>query len=269
MRAITALVVDDEPLARARLIRLLGESGGRVEVVGEAGNGEEAIRMAAELRPDVVFLDIRMPVLDGFDVAELLGRPRPHIVFVTAYDEHALRAFEVHALDYLTKPVRAARLRDTLERIQPASAPALRTARDEEIDSLLREREGRHLRRLTLHAGRRLRVVDLADVRWIEARGKLVYVHLPDGEGRTDFTLDELSARLDPEHFLRIHRSTIVNCAHVRELLPWFAGTYAVRMDDGERLAVARRRVGEVRRMLGGISETHRQRGSGDDGINT
>jgi two-component system, LytTR family, response regulator len=246
---ISCFIVDDEPLARVRLRTLLAEADVPVEVIGESGSGQEALPLIHELKPDVVFLDIQMPVLDGFDVVELLAQPRPQIVFVTAYDEYALRAFEVQALDYLTKPVRMSRLNITLERLD-SQKPS--SDSDSAITTLVRERVARPLSRLTVHAGRKLRVVPVEEIRWIEAREKLLYVHLPDGEFRTDFTLDELEHRLDPEQFLRVHRSHIINARYARELVPWFAGQYVVRLESGEQLPVARRRVKEIKWLLGG-----------------
>jgi two-component system LytT family response regulator len=244
---IRAIIVHDEPLARARLRTLLSQADTPVELVGEASSGEEAVALVHEFRPDLLFLDIQMPVLDGFDVVDLLTPPRPQIIFVTAYDQHALRAFEVHALDYLTKPVRLARLNQTLARLPKASNP------DPGIEHLLRQRSGDPLLRLTVHVGRRLRVVPLEEIRWIEAEEKIVLVHLLDGGScLTDFTLDELEMRLDPSRFLRIHRSSIVNAGRVKELAPWFAGSYIVKLDDGTQLPVARRRVRQVRTLLGG-----------------
>jgi two-component system LytT family response regulator len=247
---IRAIIVDDEPLARARLRRLIADSGIEVEIAAEASNGEEAVALVESLHPELLFLDIQMPGLDGFDVVGLLRRPRPHVVFVTAYDQHALRAFEVHALDYLTKPVRLERLKDTLARVVPGADRSRR--REHDIDAMLAERPRQPLARLALHVGRRLRVVSTSEIRWIEARDKLVFVHLAGGEHPVEFTLDELESRLDDASFLRVHRSAIVNVALVRELLPWFAGTYMVKLDDGTQLPVARRRVREVRRVLGG-----------------
>ena len=238
------VLVDDEPLARERLRALLAEAPMPVDVVGEAGSGQEAVPLIHQTRPDLVFLDVQMPVLDGFDVVDLLAPPRPHIVFVTAYDDYALRAFEVHALDYLTKPVRLERLVGTLERVAAQATPA---------EGLTALRRTRPLQRLTVHVGRRLRIVQAEEIRWAEAEAKLVFVHLTDGQRYpTDFTLDELEARLDPQHFLRIHRSYLVNAAFVRELVPWFSGTYQLRLNDGHTLPVARRRTRPVRDHLGG-----------------
>lgn len=242
------ILVDDEPLARERLRTLLQEADASVEIIGEAESGKDAVPLIHEAQPDVVFLDVQMPVLDGFDVVDLLAEPRPPIVFVTAYDEYAIQAFEVHALDYLTKPVRLERLNKTLRRMQ--AAPGTRTA-DARLDALRRERQDRPLRRLTVHVGRKLRVVDLDAVRHITADDKLVFVHLADTKYRTDFTLDELERRLD-DRFVRPHRAHIVNLDVVHELIPWSSGTYRLRLKDGTELPVARRRAQKVKAALGG-----------------
>jgi two-component system LytT family response regulator len=242
---IRCIVVDDEPLARARLRRLLEEADADLSVLAEAASGAEALRLVAELRPDLLFLDVAMPLMNGFDVIERLPAPRPHIVMVTAHDEHALRAFEANAIDYLTKPVRLARLNATLARL--GERDAMRSAgthRDQRAIGTIP--------RITLHAGRRLRVIPTDDIKWIEAREKLVHVHTADGAFTSDFTLDELEARLDPTRFLRTHRAHIVNATIVRELIPWFAGSYALKLENGTRIPVARRRVREIRKLLGG-----------------
>lgn len=242
------ILVDDEPLARERLRTLLQEADADVEIVDEAASGKDAVPLIHDVRPDVVFLDVQMPVLDGFDVVDLLAAPRPHIVFVTAYDEYALKAFDVHALDYLTKPVRLERLNETLRRVQAALGTE---AADRRLDALRRERQDRPLRRLTVHVGRKLRVVDLDAVRYIEADDKLVFAHLAETRYRTDFTLDELERRLDAR-FVRAHRAHIVNLDAVHELIPWSSGTYRLRLVDGTELPVARRRAQAVKEALGG-----------------
>jgi two-component system LytT family response regulator len=241
------LLVDDEPLARERLRSLLGEADADIEIVAEAAGGKDAVSVIHEHEPDVVFLDVQMPVLDGFDVVDLLPEARPHIVFVTAYDEYAIQAFEVHALDYLTKPVRLDRLNKTLRRVQNA----IGEEDDSRLDDLRASRRDQLLERLTVHVGRRLRVVPLDDVRWIEADEGLVFAHTPDGRYRTDFTLDELEDRLPPDRFVRTHRSSIVNLDAVHELVPWSSGTYRLRLTDGTELSVARRRVDDVKEALG------------------
>jgi len=239
------VLVDDETPARERLRDLLSQAAVEATVVGEAGSGKDAVTLIHESRPDVVFLDVQMPVIDGFEVVQLLAPPRPHVVFVTAYDEHALRAFEVHALDYLTKPVRLERLNRTLEHLARLGTPP--------PDSPALDRLGgdRQLQRLTVHVGSRLQVIPVAGVRYFEADGKAVFAHLKEGRFRTSFGLDEIEARLDPTRFLRIHRSYLVNAAVVRELVPWFSGTYQLKLDDGRELPVARRRIGRVKQALG------------------
>ena len=204
---LRAVLVDDEPLARQRLLTLLEETGQAVEVVGEAADGKSAVPLIHELRPDVVFLDVQMPVLSGFDVLDLLANPKPYIVFVTAYDEYALRAFEVHALDYLTKPVRRERLQKSLQRI--AQFIDLRQP-DHGLEALQRACHTVPLQRIALQAGRRLKVVPLTDVHFVEAEDKLVFVHLADSRRLTDFTLKDLERRLDPSCFARIHRAYII-----------------------------------------------------------
>lgn len=241
------VLVDDEPIALERLAALLTEAAIGAEIVGTAGSGKEAIPLIYEAKPDVVFLDVQMPVLDGFDVVDLLRPPRPHIVFVTAYDEYALRAFEVHALDYLTKPVRLRRLNQTLERLQALTATA-----SDALDALRAERAAMRLNRLTVQVGRRLRVIEVPEIQWVEARDKLVFAHLDGGTFPIDFTLDELEKRLDPEQFVRIHRAYLVNLSAVHELVPTREGGYRLRMADATPLPVARRRARAVKSLLSG-----------------
>ena len=247
---VRCLLVDDEPLARERLRALLDEADAAVEIVAEAEGGREAVSLLHEHEPDVVFLDVQMPVLDGFDVVDLLpssSTDRPHIVFVTAYDEYALQAFEVHALDYVTKPVRLDRLNTTLDRVREALSEE---GGQEKIDALRASRQDQPLKRLTVHIGKRLRVVPLDEVRWIGAEEGFVFVHTRDGRYRTDFTLGELEERLPPEDFIRTHRSTIVNLDAAYEFVPEPAGTAVLRLRDGTEVKVARRRTEEVKAAL-------------------
>lgn len=244
---LRAILVDDEFLARERLRKLLSQVDVDVEIVGDAASGRQAIPLIHEMQPDLVFLDVQMPVLDGFDVLDLLAPPRPHVVFVTAYDEYALRAFEVHALDYLTKPVSRERLQASLERITSLIATK---QPPEGLDTLQQERATQPLRRLTLHVGSRLRVVEPTEVRYFEARDKVVFAHTAERDYFTDFTLQTLEQRLDTSQFLRIHRSFLINVATIRELTPWFSGTYQLKLTDGTLLPVSRRRVKPLKTFL-------------------
>lgn len=244
---LKALIVDDEAPARLRIADMLAEMGDLVEVAGEASDGRTAVRLARELCPDVVLLDVQMPGLDGFDVVDLLEQPRPHIIFTTAYEEHALRAFEVHALDYLTKPVRRPRLRQALQRVKEQLGRG-----DDALDAFRQTRRKRPLERLAISIGRRLQVVDIAQVHCLEAEDKLVFAHVGETRHVVDFTLKELEERLDNEVFLRVHRAFLVRIEAIRELVPWVAGGYQIRLASGAMIPVARRRVGSVKRLLGG-----------------
>lgn len=245
---LRCVLVDDEQLARERFRALLAKAEADIEIIGEAENGKQAVPMIHELKPDLVFLDIQMPGLTGFEVLDLLVAPRPYIVFVTAYDEYALKAFEVHALDYLTKPVKLERFMRTLDYLNDVHT---REQHQEKIESLRATRATEPLSRLTVHIGQRLRVVGLNEIKRIEAEDKLVYVHLTDGKFRTDFTLNELEARLNPKEFVRIHRAHLVRLDAVKELVPWFNSTYCIRLDDGVQLPVARRRLSSIKSLFG------------------
>ena len=241
--ALSCVLVDDEPLALERLSVLLAEAAPDVVIAGRAGGGEEAVALIGRVRPEVIFLDVQMPVLDGFDVVDLLPHPRPHIVFVTAHDEFALRAFEVHAVDYLTKPVRIERLRATIDRLR-ALSPA---DGDRRIEAM---RAAAPLRRITVGPVGRTRIVPVQSVRMFESDSKLVYARVGDQRWSIDLTLDDLDRRLDSARFFRVHRSAIVNLAAVRELRSSFGARYFLKLDDGSELPVARRRLREVRRRL-------------------
>ena len=243
-------IVDDEPLARERMRNLLERADIPLEIIGEAGNGREAIPLIHDTRPELVFLDIQMPGLDGFDVVELIAPPRPYFVFVTAFDEYALKAFEVHALDYLTKPVSLDRLNSSLQRISTLiTTPAQRAG----VDSLTNSRKNQPLRKLTLQLGRKMRVVDPDEVMYFEARDKLVFARLFDGkEYPTHFTLQILEERLDNALFMRTHRAFLVNIHTIREMATWFSGTYQLHLTDNTVLPVSRRRARNVKAILKG-----------------
>ena len=243
---IRALVVDDEAPARNKLRKLLAGAAD-LELVGEASDGEAAVEAIRALRPDVVFLDVQMPRKDGFAVVQEVGaQAMPLVVFVTAFDEHALRAFEVHALDYLLKPFAATRLAAVLERVRErlrARAAADLAAR---LEGLLGERglaaSPRFVERIVARRdGDREVVVPVESIDLLRAEGNYVRLFTAKGELVRRATLQALAAQLDPARFLRINRSEVVRLDAVAELQPWFHGDYRVLLKDGTRLTWSRR----------------------------
>jgi two-component system LytT family response regulator len=236
------LIVDDEAPARAKLRRLLAAES-HVEIVGEAGNGEEAIARIEQLHPDVVFLDVQMPRLDGFGVIERIGvDAMPYVVFVTAYDEHALRAFEVQALDYLLKPFSPDRLQAVVSRVHRELArdrPADVGAR---LATLLQTTvPQQYLQRILVQRDERAVLVPVHEIDRLEAKRNDVHLHTAETVHVIRGTLAELAARLDPATFLRINRSSIVRLDAIKELQPWFHGDYRVILRDGTELMWSRR----------------------------
>ena len=250
---IRTLIVDDEPPARDRLRRMLANID-VVEIVAEAESGLQAVEMVAERNPDLILLDIQMPGLDGFEVIEALEEPPP-VVFVTAYDEFAIRAFEVNALDYLLKPFSQERLEKAVRRAQEE----LNEERDfaERLAPLLESLadHGRYATRLAVQdcrGGRdRIRVLDVDEVDWIDTDSEEVFVHAGEEVYPTRRTLSELEARLDPARFFRAHRSAIVNLDRVQEIIPWFKGSHRLRLTTGAEVDLSRRRARVLRQLLG------------------
>jgi len=254
MRPLRVLVVDDEPLARRRVLRLL-ENESDVQVVGECGNGREAVNALSGETPDLVFLDVQMPELDGFGVVEEVGVERmPLVVFVTAYDQYALKAFEVHALDYLLKPFDERRFRESFRRAraqferresiqQRQSLLALLEqlgSEQRQLEKLLTGAEERYLERLMVKVGGKVLFLRANEIDWIEAEGNYVRLHVGKQAYLVRETMSALEGRLDPRCFLRVHRSTIVNLDQVQELRPWFAGDYLIVLKDGTELRLSR-----------------------------
>lgn len=236
---LSVLIVDDEPVARRRIRRLLA-SETDVSIVGECADGASALKTIAEANPDVVFLDVQMPELDGFEVVQRIGpSATPAIVFVTAFDRYALRAFDIHAIDYLLKPF-------TAERFQTALVRARDRARRQEqrgaLDALvrgLRERP-RYLSRAAVRAGGRIVLIDVATIDWIEAADNYVRLHVGTREHLLRETLSSLEKQLDPLQFARIHRSVIVQIDRIAELHPVTHGDLDVRLRDGTSLTLSR-----------------------------
>jgi two-component system, LytTR family, response regulator len=253
MKDLRALIVDDEQLARQQMRRFLAQIPG-VRVAGECESGEEAVTAISELRPDVVFLDVQMPVLDGFEVIETVGaHEMPPVVFVTAHEEHAVRAFRAHALDYLLKPVDPADVVAVVERVRasPFSGSPLT---DERLSALIEERAKaeRYLKRFIVRDDGRLYVVPAERVDWIEADDNDVLLHVGRDTHRLRGTLAALVTRLEPSRFARIHRSAIVNLERVREVQPWFQGESMLFLTDGTRLAIGRTYREAFLEILGG-----------------
>ncbi len=239
--SLRALVVDDEPLARQRIRHLLRRASD-IEVAQECTNGLEAVKAIEDLRPDLVFLDIQMPELDGFGVVEAVGAEHmPPTLFITAYDQHALRAFEVHALDYLLKPFSVERFHQALERARrwcqpqkegtPPNLGAL-------IDGLRQERPW--VDRLLVRQGDRHVLVRTAAIQWIEAEDNYVRLHVEGTSHLLRQTMTGVLGRLDPAQFRRIHRSAIVNLDCIKEFQPWSGGDHLVIMRDGTKLTLSR-----------------------------
>jgi two-component system LytT family response regulator len=243
MTKTRTLIADDEPLARERLRQLL-QNEPEIEIVGECADGREAVEAIRKESPDLLFLDVQMPELDGFGVVEAIGtEPAPVIVFVTAYDQFALRAFEVHAVDYLLKPFDRERfqtaLRRALERVRHREGRAL----TQQLSALLAEGKPppKPLERLAVKSGGRALLVKTDDIDWIEAADNYVTLHVGKESHLLRDTVSALEGRLAPEKFVRISRSTIVNVERVKELRPLFHGEYAVTLHNGTRLTLSRR----------------------------
>jgi two-component system LytT family response regulator len=238
---IDVVIVDDEPPARARLRRLLADHAD-IRITAECGDGACAVQTIEAAVPDLVLLDIQMPELDGFDVLQALDVPQlPEIIFVSAFDQYALRAFRVHALDYVVKPVEADRLSEALDHARRRLRD--RHASDEAgLAGLLRElsKDRPYFSRIPVRADGRVRVVDLADVDWIGAADNYVSLHAGNREYLVRDSITQIERRLDPAAFVRIHRSTIVRLDRIVELLPDLHGDFQVRLKNGATLALSR-----------------------------
>jgi len=249
---VRTLIVDDEPLARERLRTLLADETD-VEIVGECGDGCQAVVAIEELKPDLVFLDVQVPNLDGFGILESIGADRiPAIIFVTAYDHYALRAFDVRAVDYVLKPFG----RERLERALAHARTQIQRGRSNDVSgqlvALLEEirPQKTYLKRIMIKSGGRLFFLRTMDVEWVEAAGNYVRLHVGSESHLLRETMNGLEAKLDPDRFLRIHRSTIVNIERIKELQPWFHGDYVVILKDDRQLTMSasyREKLDELR----------------------
>lgn len=239
---IRAIIVDDEPLARDG-VRLHLEPEQDIDIVGEAGTGEEAVALVETIRPDLLFLDVQMPGLDGFGVLEALGAAQmPVTVFTTAYDQFAVRAFDAHAIDYVLKPYDEVRFKRALDRARAQVAARRRTQLDDRLGDLLAELRARdqYLERLVVRSNNRILMLRVNEVDWIEAASNYVRLHAGGRQFLLRETMTALESKLDPAEFVRIHRSTIVRVERIRELEPLFQGDYVVILEGGTRLTSSR-----------------------------
>lgn len=252
---LRALLVDDEEPAR-RELRFLLEETGRVEVVAEADNGQRALELTKKEEPDVLFLDVQMPGLDGFAVAERLlkeGRPTPFFVFATAYDRYALKAFDVCAVDYLLKPFRAERVEQTVDRLFSLQGSRQKDELTASLRTLLEQvRERREPTRVPVEKNGRIVLLPVTDIVFASCRGKDAFIKTTTEEYPVRATLMEIEERLG-HCFLRVHKGYVVNLDRIAELIPWFHGTYLLVMADRERteIPVSRRLAQTLREKLG------------------
>jgi len=257
---LRALVVDDEQLARDELCYQL-EQAGDVDVVAQAGNGVEAMAAVERLEPDIVFLDVQMPGLNGFEVARrLLDRDEepPAVVFVTAFDQHAIEAFEVNAVDYLLKPVEASRLEQALQRARRRLAserPVSAGPVNEQLERIVKMMADRQVRReqVAVKVGERFMLVQADEIIFASLADESINIVTGQVAGTSNYrTLDDLQARLDPEIFWRVHRSHLVNINKIKEIVPWFSRNYILRMKDakGTEIPVSRSQTKRLREYL-------------------
>lgn len=246
---IRAIVIDDEELARKRLRKMLRSYEKDLEVVAEAENGQDAVDKIESHHPDLIFLDVQMPGFDGFEVVRRL-RYKPFIVFTTAYDEYALKAFEENSIDYLLKPIEQKRLDTAVEKLQRVFATS-KSGINENVERLLLQLASPPPRRLQVKSGDRTLLVDIDNVLYFEAKDKYTFLHTAEQKHIVDSTIAELEGKLDTQSFVRIHRSTIVNIKYIREIVKWFGGKYKIRLKDKSQteLVVSRGYIDRIQKL--------------------
>lgn len=251
---ITALIVDDEPLAR-KFVRRMLEKHSSVEIVGECGNGQEAAGAITEKKPDLVFLDVQMPEMDGFTALETVGTAAlPQIVFVTAYEQYAIHAFEAAALDYLLKPFDQPRFDKAMTRVYEKFADREQARTEQKQIAALLENvreKPTYLERLVVKTGGRIIFLKTSEVDWIQADDKYAHLHTGNKSHLVRQTLGALEAQLDPQKFIRIHRSAIVNIERIKELQPMFTGEHTVVLENGTKLTLSRSYKNKLFEILG------------------
>jgi len=240
MNKLRLLLVDDEPLIRKGLRHALS-SIPDVEVVGECGSGDEAIQAISNRRPDLVLLDIQMPDCSGLDVVREIGFANmPPVIFITAYDDYAVSAFELNAVDYILKPFEEARLRESLERARNRISRESQAVLSQKLEKLLDSQKRKWPDRLVVRSGERYEFVPLESIDWIEAANNYVLLHCGSKQHLLGETMTSLEGRLDPAKFARIHRGRMVNLRKIVALHPLFSGTYALELQSGVRITTGR-----------------------------
>jgi two-component system LytT family response regulator len=245
--------VDDEPLARAMLREML-QSDPHVDIVAESCNGNEALAAIRTHSPELVFLDVQMPEVGGFEVLAALEKSQiPHVIFVTAYDQYAVRAFDVHALDYLLKPFDQERFDVSWQRARVQIMRDRNGGMDQRILALLEEMKAgnNYLERLVIKAAGRIYFLETNEIDWIEAEGNYVSVHSGKKTHLLRETISSLESQLDPKKFVRVHRSSIVRLDRIKELQPWFHGEYRIILNDGTQLTLSRNHRDKLQEALG------------------
>lgn len=245
-------IVDDEPLARERIRGILATEPD-VEIVAQCGDGRQAVQAIRDERPDLVFLDVQMPGLDGFGVLAALGPGRlPITIFVTAYDKYAIQAFEVNAVDYLLKPFSPKRLRAAIERARRELEKTDGQDVSQRLATMLADLGGvkKYQRQLVVKQGGRIVFVKVEEIDWIEAEGNYIRLHVGPASYLIRETMKGIESKLDPEHFVRIHRSTIVRADRIKELQPLFHGEHAVILRSGVRLVASRGPDNKLKKLL-------------------
>lgn len=249
---IRALIVDDEAIARRHLSSLLAREAD-LDVVGECRDGPEAVDMIRRLRPELLFLDIQMPGLNGFQVLEQLQpEERPAVIFVTAHDDYAVRAFRVHALDYLLKPFDSQRLHETLQRAREEMLRSGSVDRAGRLQGLIQENAARSrpLERLAVNLGEETLILRVDEIHWIEASANYVLLHAGSRSFPLRRTLGSMEEGLDPYRFVRVHRSAIVNVDRIARLVPWSHGDMKITLEDGTELNLSRRYRKRLERLV-------------------
>ena len=242
MRKIRTIIVDDEPLAREG-VRMMLDPDSDISVVAECTNGTEAVTTIVDQNPDLVFLDVQMPEMNGFEVLEAVGAKQiPHVIFVTAYDKYAIQAFEIHALDYLLKPFTAGRFSEALERVKKQISNEESSNLSRKLATLLEEVKPKsgYLERIIIKDAGRVFFINVEEISWIEAADVYVRLHTGSQSHLVRGSISKLEAKLDPSQFLRIHRSTILSLKHIKELQPLFHGEYQITLRDGTKLTSSR-----------------------------